>query len=70
MRLYDEVEIAHAYKELGYDEFVGKESGLYFACEGREDLVDLEDEGRPRGLQGARRHRAPRPGRALVAQAL
>lgn len=42
MRLYDEIEISHAYKELGYDEFIGKESGLYFACEGREDLVELE----------------------------
>ena len=42
MRLYDEVEVSHAYKDLGYDKFIGKESGLYFACEGREDLVDLE----------------------------
>jgi alkyldihydroxyacetonephosphate synthase len=42
MRLYDEVEIAGAYKELGYSEFAGKESGVYFACEGREDLADLE----------------------------
>ena len=42
MRLYDEVEIAGAYKELGYNEFAGKEAGLYFACEGREDLADLE----------------------------
>ena len=42
MRLYDEVEIAGAYNDLGYGEFVGKEAGLYFACEGREDLVELE----------------------------
>jgi alkyldihydroxyacetonephosphate synthase len=42
MRLYDEIEVSHAYKDLGYDEFIGKESGLYFAAEGREDLVDLE----------------------------
>ena len=41
-RSYDEIEIAGAYKELGFNEFVGKESGLYFGCEGREDLVDLE----------------------------
>ena len=42
MRLYDEIEVAHAYKDCGYGEFVGKESGLYFMCEGRDDLVDLE----------------------------
>jgi alkyldihydroxyacetonephosphate synthase len=41
-RLYDEIEISHAYHELGYDEFAGKESGLYFACEGRDELADLE----------------------------
>lgn len=41
-RLYDEIEISGAYKELGYEKFAGKEAGLYFACEGREDLVDFE----------------------------
>jgi len=41
-RLYDEIEVAGAYKDLGYGEHVGKEAGLYFGCEGRADLVDLE----------------------------
>lgn len=42
MRLYDNIEIAHAYNELGYEEFAGKEHGVYFACEGRDELVELE----------------------------
>jgi len=41
-RLYDEIEAAAAFKDLGYTEAAGKEHALYFACEGREDLVDLE----------------------------
>ncbi len=42
MRLYDNIEIAGAYRELGYGDVAGQEHGVYFACEGREDLVDLE----------------------------
>lgn len=42
MRLYDNIEIKHAYEELGYNEFAGKEHGLYFCCEARQDLAELE----------------------------
>ncbi|MGD0038970.1 MAG: FAD-binding oxidoreductase [Isosphaeraceae bacterium] len=42
MRLYDNVEIAGAYRELGYGDAAGVEHGLYLGCEGREDLVELE----------------------------
>jgi alkyldihydroxyacetonephosphate synthase len=42
MRLYDNIEVKHAYDELGYSEFAGKEHGLYFCCEARQDLAELE----------------------------
>jgi len=41
-RLYDEIEGAGALKDLGYAAAAGKEHPLYFACEGRPDLTDLE----------------------------
>jgi alkyldihydroxyacetonephosphate synthase len=42
MRHYDALEASHAFKDLGYDDAVGKEAGLYFGCQGRSELVVLE----------------------------
>jgi alkyldihydroxyacetonephosphate synthase len=42
MRHYDALEASHAFKDLGYTDAVGKEAGLYFGCQGRSELVDLE----------------------------
>lgn len=42
MRHYDALEASHAFKDLGYDDAAGKEAGLYFGCQGRTELVDLE----------------------------
>lgn len=42
MRLYDAEEASHAFEDLGYHEQAGVEHCIYFGCEGREELVDLE----------------------------
>jgi alkyldihydroxyacetonephosphate synthase len=42
MRHYDALEASHAFEDLGYHDAVGKEAGLYFGCQGRSELVDLE----------------------------
>lgn len=42
MRLYDNIEAAHAFEDLGYHEQAGKENALYFCAEAREDLANFE----------------------------
>lgn len=42
MRLYDNIEASHAFEDLGYHEQAGVEHALYFCCDAREDLAQLE----------------------------